>query len=189
MNRRTDASKGGATARAFLRNVIDRVPIALFVKEAWTGRFVIYNSGAEQLFGVSRESLIGNTSRVFGPTRHASSWSRIGFAVEAGPVGTISERRVPAPMGERVIRIKKVAVEDGEAGGKLYILAAAEDVTEEGFGGSHHPSGQSRQSTGWRTAGFSSNASAHSAPTPMHLRGPNISPFITSTSMVSKGKR
>jgi len=119
--------------RAFLKNVIERVPIALFVKDAATGQFLVYNSGAEELFGVSRESFLGNTSsRVFSADEAREFMEQDRRTLEAGSAGIVSEKIVRGPHGtERVVRIKKVAVEDGEAGGRRYILAVAEDVTEE----------------------------------------------------------
>jgi diguanylate cyclase (GGDEF)-like protein/PAS domain S-box-containing protein len=119
--------------KSFLRNMIESVPTAMFAKEAATGEFVLYNSAAERLFGVPREQIVGRTTReVFGEKDVQKFLQQDSLTLAAGTEGISVDTIIHHPeLGDRCIRMKKVAVGDGEADGRRYILAAAEDVTEE----------------------------------------------------------
>lgn len=120
-------------ARSFLSNIVEGLPMALFAKDATTGQFVFYNSAAESLFGVGREELIGRTSEeIFGAEEAAKFTLQDRQALGAGKAGISLDTMIRHPVrGERCIRMRKVVVGDGEADGRRYVLAAAEDVTEE----------------------------------------------------------
>lgn len=108
------------------------MPAALFVKEADTGRFVLYNSPAEQLFGVPRETLIGRTSEEVFSQDKARRFGLQDQALDVGVRGVSAEQILHDERGsERIIRIKKVAIGDEEAVEKRYIIAIAEFITEE----------------------------------------------------------
>ena len=56
-----------ARARAELSWLVETVPAMIFVKNAQTLRFEIFNSAAEQLLGVARSAVIGRSDADFFP--------------------------------------------------------------------------------------------------------------------------
>lgn len=120
-------------ARAFLKNVVDRVPSALFAKDAETGQYIFYNSAAERVFGHTREQVVGRTSsEIFPPAEAQRMLKQDQEALVAGPTGITAEEIIARPDGhDRYIRLKKVLITDGASDEKRYILGVAEDVTEE----------------------------------------------------------
>lgn len=120
------------SARSFLLNMVEGVPVAMFAKDASTGQFVFYNTTAQDMFGVTREDMIGNTSAdIFDPETARRFIEQDLQALAAGSAGVTIEALIQHPTrGERRIRMKKAVVGDGEANGRRYILAVAEDVTE-----------------------------------------------------------
>lgn len=133
MTREHELQREVRAARSFLRNMVEGVPAAMFAKDAATGQFVFYNSAAERLFGVSREDMIGNTSAdIFDAEESRRFVEQDRRALEAGRDGITTDTVIrDGAGGERHIRMKKVVVGDDEADGRRYILAVAEDVTEE----------------------------------------------------------
>ena len=133
MTREQELQREVRAARSFLRNMVEGVPAAMFAKDAATGQFVFYNSAAERLFGVTRADMVGRTSAQIFPDVDAQKFlEQDRQALEAGPGGiTVDNMIHTSERGERCIRMKKVVVGDGEADGRRYILAVAEDITEE----------------------------------------------------------
>ena len=133
MTREQELQRDLRAAKTFLRNMVDGVPMAMFAKDAASGRYISYNSAAEQLFGIARADMIGNVAAdVFGAEEARKFTEQDCQVQDAGPAGITSEVVICHPQrGERCIRMKKVVVSDGEADGRRYILAVAEDVTEE----------------------------------------------------------
>ncbi|MGV3551694.1 diguanylate cyclase domain-containing protein [Rhizobium sp.] len=133
MTREHELQREVRATRSFLRNMVEGVPVAMFAKDAVTGQFVFHNSAAERLLGVRRENAIGQTSmQVFGEAEAQKFLEQDRLALDAGAGGITVDTLIRHPeRGERNIRMKKVVVSDGEADGRRYILAVAEDVTEE----------------------------------------------------------
>lgn len=133
MTREHELQREVRAAKSFLRNMVEGVPAAMFAKDAATGQFVFYNSAAERLFGVSRQDMIGYTSAQIFPAMDARKFiEQDRQAIDAGSTGITVEDMIHSPeRGERCIRMKKVVVSDGETDGRRYILAVAEDVTDE----------------------------------------------------------
>lgn len=133
MTREHELQREVRSARSFLHNMVEGVPAAMFAKDAATGQFVFYNSAAERLFGVCRENMVGRTSAQIFPDADAEKFAEQDrLAIAAGADGLTVDTLIHNPArGERCIRMKKVVVGDGETHGRRYILAVAEDVTEE----------------------------------------------------------
>lgn len=133
MTREHELQRELRATRSFLRNMVEGVPAALFAKDATTGQFVFYNSAAERLLGVPRQDVIGQTSlAIFGSEESRKFMDQDRQALAAGPEGITVDMVIRhSERGERHIRMKKVIVGDGEADGQRFILALAEDVTEE----------------------------------------------------------
>jgi diguanylate cyclase (GGDEF)-like protein/PAS domain S-box-containing protein len=133
MTREQELQREVRSARSFLRNMVEGVPVAMFAKDAATGQFVFYNSAAEDMLGARRETMIGCTSaEIFEPEAARRFMEQDRQALSAGQAGITIETAIPHPVrGERRIRMKKAVIGDGETDGRRYILAVAEDVTEE----------------------------------------------------------
>lgn len=133
MTREQELQREARAARSFLRNMVDGLPIAMYAKDAATGEYVFFNSAAEQVLGVSREQIIGRTAaETFGAAEAQVFVEQDRQAREAGQAGVIFESCIPHPeRGTRCLWIKKVLINDGEANGHNYIVAVAEDITEE----------------------------------------------------------
>ena len=119
--------------RAFLNEVVDHVPTAVFAKDMQRGgRYMIFNRASEALFGRARGEVIGRTD---GDVFDAEAAA--GFAVQdqatlrLGAAETVEEATVRRPDGEaRSVRTRKIAVADAR-GGLRFVVGASEDVTEQ----------------------------------------------------------
>ena len=133
MTREQELQREARAARSFLRNMVEGLPMAMFAKDAATGKYVFFNTAAEQVFGVSCERIIGKTAlEIFDAEQAQAFIEQDRRAQEAGQVGIIFESVMTHPeRGNRCIWIKKVLINDGEANGQRYVVAVAEDVTEE----------------------------------------------------------
>lgn len=119
-------------ARAFLKSVVDRVPTALYAKDAATGQFIFCNSKAEQVFGLTRDQVVGRTTQqIFPPEEAARLLQQDVLAREAGPAGVSDEGiHVGRDGKKRHIQLRKVLISDGGPDAREYFLGVAEDVTE-----------------------------------------------------------
>lgn len=119
-------------ARAFLKSVVDRVPTALYAKDAATGQFIFCNSKAEQVFGLTREQVVGRTTeQIFPPAEAAHLLAQDAAARQAGPSGISDEGVYVGRDGrKRHLHLKKVLVADGGPDARAFLLGVAEDVTE-----------------------------------------------------------
>lgn len=133
MTREQELQREVRAARSFLRNMVQGLPIAMYAKDAATGTYVFFNAAAEKVFGASKEKIIGRTAaEIFGAEEAQAFIDQDQQALEAGQSGVVFESCIPHPEhGTRCLWIKKVLVTDGEAGGERYIVAVAEDITEE----------------------------------------------------------
>lgn len=109
---------------AFLNTVIDVLPLALTVKDARTGRYVLANRAAEKLFG-RFEGLTGLRAADILPAPFAE------WAADAAPgMGSQSAvHETPAPNGLRYLSATKVATYDDE--GVRHLIGLTEDITQK----------------------------------------------------------
>jgi len=123
-----------ATSRAFLRQVIDVVPVALFAKSgnpATFGQFTLCNRKAEALFGHAPNQAIGKTDHDFFPRAQAELFEatdRETFAT--GIPRLIAEELVDSlSLGPRVLRTIKIPMFTAD-GSPDYLLCVSEDITD-----------------------------------------------------------
>lgn len=121
--------------RRFLRDVVDHVPVALFVKDMEDdGRYVLYNRAGESLFGLSQADVVGsNDASLMDPDVFAEYHMQDSQVLHQGMLDLIEERPgTTADQSEmRSIRLRKVALNDSTSGAPRYVLGLAEDVTEQ----------------------------------------------------------
>jgi two-component system, sensor histidine kinase len=109
---------------AFLNTVIDVLPLALTVKDARSGRYILANRAAEKLFG-RFEGLTGLLAADVLPSAFAE------WAADAAPgMGAQSAvHEAPAPNGLRYLSATKVATYDDE--GVRHLIGLTEDITQK----------------------------------------------------------
>jgi PAS domain S-box-containing protein len=115
----------------FLNNIVENIPIMIFMKDAANLQYVKFNKAGEELLGYSREELIGKSDDDFFPQHQADFFTakdrevlRDGILVEI-PEETIQTRY----LGERVLHTKKISIADKQ-GKPEFLLGISEDITE-----------------------------------------------------------
>lgn len=116
-------------AQRFTDHICANLPATLFVKDAVTRKYLMFNHAGETLTGLSVDAVVGRTDAEVWPNAAAGYTERDNRVVETG-VSESYESAVLRPDGKtRIIRTKRVAVRD-EAGEPLYLLGIGEDVTD-----------------------------------------------------------
>jgi PAS domain S-box-containing protein len=117
--------------RAFLDQVIENIPVSVFVKEAPEQRFVLMNRAAGEMLGLRHEEVIGKTDHDFFPREQAESFVTCDQKVlESSQPLLVEEEPIDTPHhGRRLLRTTKVPVA-GENGRPHFLLCVSEDITE-----------------------------------------------------------
>ncbi|MBD2127764.1 PAS domain S-box protein [Microcoleus sp. ZQ-A2] len=118
-------------SQTFLNSILDNLPVAVFIKEVDDLRVMYWNKASEELFGYSREEVLGKNDYDFLPQEQARYFRAKDRQVLAG-----GERvdRLEVPIntphrGERFVSTKRVSLFD-ENGSPRYLLGICEDMTE-----------------------------------------------------------
>jgi PAS domain S-box-containing protein len=115
----------------FLENIVENIPDIIFVKNADKLDFKRVNKAAEDLFGHSREKLLGNTDYDFFPKEEANFFTQKDRKVLQNkklldiPQETIETKN----LGQRILHTKKIPILNKE-GTPQYLLGISEDITE-----------------------------------------------------------
>lgn len=130
---------GGMTRRideyrqtvGFLDEVIDNIPLMLFVKEAKDLRIVRINKARAEWFGIKRDDQIGKTAREVYPPELAARIEASDRAVLEGRVDTTlsEEHETQSPRGPRYVMTKKLRISDAH-GNPSYLVGVSFDTTE-----------------------------------------------------------
>ncbi|MFP4584233.1 MAG: transporter substrate-binding domain-containing protein [Desulfococcaceae bacterium] len=128
---RKRVEKALAQSRNFLKTLIDDLPIAVFAKDAESGRFTLWNRAAESLFGVSANDALGRTDFDLFPVEQARFFAQKDReTLWAGVRTVIDEEPVDSPrLGRRMVRTTKAPVR-GNGTARPYLLCISEDITE-----------------------------------------------------------
>jgi diguanylate cyclase (GGDEF)-like protein/PAS domain S-box-containing protein len=121
-----------ARTRTFLNTVIDNVPAAISVKNATDLRYALINRAGEEIYGVSRDEMIGKTIQELFPGNGMEKIAiRDRAALEARSVQSSPDHIYNSPRkGPRVHAARRVPVLD-EKGTPLYLLLVIQDLTEQ----------------------------------------------------------
>ncbi|HYQ43788.1 MAG TPA: ATP-binding protein [Polyangiaceae bacterium] len=115
---------------AFLDSIIDNIPAMVFVKDAETLRYELFNRAGEALSGFKREQIYGKSSRDLFPAEQADFFNGKDRAVlRDGRMLDIPEEPIDTPLGKRWLHTKKIPIfrADGSAS---HLLGISLDITE-----------------------------------------------------------
>jgi len=116
--------------RQFLDSIIENLPITIFVKEATSLKFVLFNKAGQELIGRSQAELLGKNDYDFFPKEEADFFTHADREVLAkGQLLDIPDETMQTPHGRRRLHTRKIPMSD-EAGRPLYLLGISEDITE-----------------------------------------------------------
>ena len=119
-----------SASRNFLKTLVDDLPIAVFAKDAETGRFTLWNRAAEALFGFPADRALGRTdfdlfpgeqARFFGEKDRKTLESGVRTVVEEEPVDSRN-------LGPRILRTTRCPIR-GDHETPPYLLCISEDIT------------------------------------------------------------
>lgn len=120
--------------RAFLRHVVDTIPVAVFVKDMRDdGRYVLYNKTGQDVLGFDSASVIGNfDADLFDPDVTEEFRRQDEETLKRGAYDFVEETFATGRDHQvRFIRTRKVALKDGADGKARYVLGISEDITEQ----------------------------------------------------------
>ncbi|WP_298244465.1 EAL domain-containing protein [uncultured Bradyrhizobium sp.] len=115
----------------FLREIIDHIPSQITVKDARTRQYLLLNGVAEQLFGQSRQEVMGKTAFDIFPEAHAAHITADDNSALQSAKGLFKDEhawQMPG-MGLRYITSTRIGIRD-DAGEPRYLIHVIDDVTE-----------------------------------------------------------
>ncbi|MBH5370877.1 bifunctional diguanylate cyclase/phosphodiesterase [Bradyrhizobium glycinis] len=115
----------------FLSEIIDHIPSQITVKDARTRQYLLLNVVAEQLFGHSRQNVVGKTAFDIFPEGAAAHITEDDSRALASAKGLFKDEhswQMPG-MGLRYITSTRIGLRD-EAGEPRYLIHVIDDVTE-----------------------------------------------------------
>jgi two-component system sensor histidine kinase/response regulator len=117
--------------KAFLSSIVDNIPLMLFVKDAASLEFVLFNKAGENLTGYAREEILGKHDGDFFPPEQAKFFlNRDRETLIAGQPLDVSEELIDTRNhGQRILHTIKVPVA-GRENKPGYLLGISEDITE-----------------------------------------------------------
>ncbi len=117
--------------RTFLKQVVENLPIAVFIKEAEQLRFIMWNKAGEDLVGFSSEEMLGKNDYDFFSEAEADRFTDADRqALSTSRMVDVTEEVIQTRhRGQRLLRTRKIPILD-ETGKPLYLLGISEDVTE-----------------------------------------------------------
>ena len=117
--------------QAFLNSIIENLPLAVFIKEANDLCIMCWNKASEELFGYSKEEILGKNDYDFLPSQQARYLrAQDRQVLTVGELVDLPEVSVMTPhRGRRLVHTKKVPLFD-ERGTPRYLLEICEDITE-----------------------------------------------------------
>ena len=126
---RRSLSREVQSAKKFLEQVVDNIPVSLVVKRLSDGQYVLANRAAEAMLTRRREDVIGSTLEdIYNPADVQFILKRDEDAVRKKGVVT-EEHPIQTENGLRLFLTRRVTVLD-EAGEPQYLIKTNEDITD-----------------------------------------------------------
>lgn len=117
---------------SFLNDIVENLPLMIFVKDASELRFVRFNKAGEDLLGFSHDEMIGKNDYDFFPKEEADFFVEKDREVLRNRcIVDIPEEVIKTKLkGEIILHTKKIPILD-ENDIPLYLLGISEDITEK----------------------------------------------------------
>ncbi len=118
-------------SKNFLNSVIENLPIMVFVKNTDDLRFVRWNKAAEDLTGLSRDTVLGKSDHdVFPQSEAAFLTQKDRDVIKSQCLQDIPEEPIAtAHRGTRILHTRKIPIFNAQ-GQPEYLLGISEDITE-----------------------------------------------------------
>lgn len=119
-------------SHAFLHSIIQNIPNMIFMKDASTLKFTLFNRAAEHLLGLKATDLLGKGDYDFFPKEQADFFvQKDREVIDGGKLVDIPEEVIKTSSGEtRYLHTKKIPL-PGPDGKMQYLLGISEDVTAQ----------------------------------------------------------
>jgi PAS domain S-box-containing protein len=114
----------------FKDNLINQLPVAVFLKEQDTGIYAYWNRTSELLFGFSASEVIGKTDRELFPAPVVAEFEQENHEALLKRVEIKYKRITTKNLGIRIIHLYIVPIYDSRQSVR-YMLGIAEDITDE----------------------------------------------------------
>lgn len=114
----------------FKREMIDQLPVAVFMKDVSDGRYVYWNKASENLYGIPAGDVIGRTDRELFPHCMVSQIEKEDCEARLKRVSLNTKTISLGGHGDRIVHMIIVPIFNS-AKTERYILGIAEDLTEE----------------------------------------------------------
>lgn len=117
-------------SQQLLNNIVEHIPLMVFLKRAADLRFELFNKAGEAMMGMSRDQLIGRNDYDFFPKEQADLFTLMDRKVlERHEVVDIPEEPIETPHGKRTLHTRKITLRD-QQGEPAFLLGVSEDITE-----------------------------------------------------------
>lgn len=114
----------------FLSSIVENIPAMIFVKNAETLRFELFNKAGEELLGIPREAMLGKADSDFFPPDQAAFFEEKDRGVLSGKqLVDIPLEPIDTASGRRWLHTKKIPILDKE-GAARFLLGISLDITE-----------------------------------------------------------
>ena len=114
--------------QSFLDTILDSAPLVLFAKNASDRRYVLVNQEAEEIFGHSRDDILGKTDHELG-AHHADRMLEVeADVVRSGAIRVVEDIRGEGE-NQQVLQTKLLATFGEE--GPCHIIGVMEDITDQ----------------------------------------------------------
>jgi PAS domain S-box-containing protein len=112
------------------RDVIDQLPVAVFMKSMKDGKYVLWNKASEELFNLKASEAIGRTDKELSSKEDATIIDHEDKEACLNQVFISNKKIVSKSLGPRTIHLIIVPIFDSTHS-LQYILGVGEDITEE----------------------------------------------------------
>ncbi|MEN6395128.1 MAG: PAS domain-containing protein [Methanoregula sp.] len=134
INKMVDSLKASAKTlkdeEIFHRDLINQMPVGIFLKELGTGRYVFWNRANEEIFELAATDVIGKSDEEIFPAAQAAQIKEEDTLALDSRLEIKCKKVTTRTHGERVLHMIIVPIYDSKKSVR-YILGITEDVTDE----------------------------------------------------------
>ena len=112
------------------REMLDQLPVAVFMKTVKDGRYIFWNKASEQIFNLPSGEVIGRTDPELFSQKMVAMINKEDAEVRLNQVSVSNKKIADKIRGERIIHMIIVPISDS-TNTLQYIFGIGEDVTEE----------------------------------------------------------